>query len=78
MDQQTGGPGGEGPVLYKCPYCVSGRFTAKDGWNAAVQHIKQQHTEKRNSSSRRSRRARSDVAADWPASRHSLFDEDPT
>lgn len=31
-------------ILYKCPYCVAGRFTAADGWAGAVRHIKENHT----------------------------------
>lgn len=30
----------EKPVLYKCPYCTKGRFTADDGWDVAVAHVK--------------------------------------
>lgn len=30
-------------ILYKCPYCVRGRFTAADGWAGAVKHIKENH-----------------------------------
>jgi hypothetical protein len=47
MDQPTDGLGGDGPILYKCPYCVAGRFTKKDGWNEAVRHIRENHMEKR-------------------------------
>lgn len=35
------------PILYKCPYCVAGRFTAEDGWAGAVRHIKERHTGRR-------------------------------
>ena len=43
-------------ILYKCPYCVAGRFTAEDGWGGAVRHIKT-HTEgsKKKSRERRKR-----------------------
>ena len=45
MDQKTETPGGEAlasdqPVLYKCPYCVAGRFKEKDGWAKAVAHVR--------------------------------------
>lgn len=33
----------KGTILYKCPYCTSGRFTAEDGWEGAVRHIKEKH-----------------------------------
>ena len=33
----------ENTILYKCPYCVSGRFTAADGWDGAKRHIKENH-----------------------------------
>jgi len=28
------------PVLYKCPYCAKGRFTASDGWKVACEHVR--------------------------------------
>jgi hypothetical protein len=31
------------PILYICPYCRSGRFTAEDGWDVAVKHIRDKH-----------------------------------
>jgi len=31
------------PVLYKCPYCVEGRFRDRAGWQEAIQHIKTKH-----------------------------------
>ena len=44
------------PILYKCPYCVSGRFTAEDGWDGAVRHIKEKHSGRnRNGGGRRRR-----------------------
>ena len=30
-------------ILYICPYCVKGRFTAEDGWDGAVRHIRENH-----------------------------------
>ena len=33
----------KGTILYKCPYCSSGRFTKEDGWEGAVRHIKEKH-----------------------------------
>ena len=33
----------EGTILYKCPYCTTGRFTAEDGWEGACRHIKEKH-----------------------------------
>jgi hypothetical protein len=42
-------------ILYKCPYCVKGRFTAADGWDGAVRHIRDNHT----SPTRRKRRVKS-------------------
>jgi hypothetical protein len=36
--------GSKDTILYKCPYCVGGRFTAEDGWAVAVRHIKENHT----------------------------------
>jgi hypothetical protein len=33
----------EKPILYKCPYCKEGRFTAEDGWEGAVRHIEEKH-----------------------------------
>lgn len=44
------------PVLYKCPYCVKGRFTEDDGWEAAVKHVRshQSGTRKRSNRGRRS------------------------
>ena len=35
------------PILYKCPYCVAGRFTAEDGWAGAKLHIKENHSGRR-------------------------------
>ena len=31
-------------ILYKCPYCVKGRFTAADGWGGALKHIREIHS----------------------------------
>ena len=48
----------EAPILYKCPYCVRGRFTAADGWAGAVRHIREEHqngSRKRRSGGRRRR-----------------------
>ena len=45
--------------LYICPYCKKGRFTAKDGWNGAVKHIKENHNGNRKRASRRGRPPRS-------------------
>lgn len=47
---------GEDPVLYVCPYCVKGRFTAKDGWATAVKHIREKHQDGKRVSLRRGRR----------------------
>ena len=44
------------PVLYVCPYCVKGRFTQADGWEAAVKHIRENHN--RGGQQRGSRRGR--------------------
>ena len=41
-----------GPVLYKCPYCVKGRFW---DWDVAKQHIKENHNRGGNSRKRRPR-----------------------
>jgi hypothetical protein len=47
-------------ILYKCPYCVAGRFTAEDGWDGAVAHIRQKHTRgERSGRSNGTRRKRS-------------------
>lgn len=46
-------------ILYICPYCKKGRFTAKDGWDGAVKHIKETHNGKRKRASRRGRPPRS-------------------
>jgi hypothetical protein len=34
-------------ILYKCPYCLAGRFTKVDGWDTAVKHIKDKHSKNR-------------------------------
>ena len=50
-------------ILYKCPYCVGGRFTAEDGWDGAIRHIKDNHTEtgKRKKVRRRRRKPAGDL-----------------
>jgi len=47
-------------ILYKCPYCVAGRFTAADGWDGAVRHIREKHT-KVGKPRRRRRRKQSEL-----------------
>lgn len=31
-------------ILYVCPYCIKGRFTASDGWDGATRHIRENHS----------------------------------
>jgi hypothetical protein len=31
------------PILYICPYCTKGRFTADDGFEGAEKHIRERH-----------------------------------
>jgi hypothetical protein len=67
----------DGPVLYKCPYCVGGRFTKKDGWDAAVRHIKENHMEKRRKTRRGYRAGPVHVRdAGVGMAEGSLFDQD--
>jgi hypothetical protein len=46
-------------ILYKCPYCVGGRFTAEDGWDGAVRHIRENHIGRRKKAKTKRRRKRS-------------------
>jgi hypothetical protein len=46
------------PVLYICPYCVKGRFTADDGFEGAVKHIRENHQDGKRTGTRRGRPAR--------------------
>lgn len=42
-------------VLYVCPYCNKGRFTADDGWEGAKRHIREVHQDGRRVDPRRGR-----------------------
>lgn len=63
-----------GPVLYKCPYCVKGRFW---DWAVAVQHIKENHTRGTKSTRRRrGRRSNTGNNGDLLATPPSGYNED--
>lgn len=66
----------DNPILYKCPYCPTGRFTKDDGWLGAVRHIRERHTEKKR---RRPAILRRREGAEAPigAEAGSLFDATP-
>lgn len=46
------------PILYVCPYCKKGRFTAEDGFEGAKRHIREKHPYGARNSMRRGRNSR--------------------
>jgi hypothetical protein len=86
MDQRIDGPGGrtlasDRPVLYKCPYCVRGRFCDPGDWEAAKQHIKTVHQRETGNGIRRRDRRFGDLqlgrGQKGPKVREGLFDAEP-
>lgn len=66
-------------ILYKCPYCAAGRFTKEDGWNAAVKHIREKHSESSRKGKRSNARRKTDRFDEYGSSHHvELFVEEDT